>query len=212
MAKTERIQRACTVRNLYAAKFSEFTFDGDWLKLLGNPERSGSWCIHGGSGEGKTTFAMQLAAYLSTHERVLFNSVEMGMSKATRLTMQRAGITPEHNILIVNEDFEQLCARLEAASSQKIIITDSVDYFNMDKEGFRLLEKQFSNRLFIWLCHGFGKDPELKLSVHIKRKSHVKIKIEGYKALATSRFENSGEKVIWDEGAEKYWSQEAFKI
>ena len=83
--------RAYSSANIRSARFKTVDFDGAWLASIGMPVLRGTWLIYGGSGSGKTSFCLQLAKYLSQFGRVLYNSLEQGLSP----TMQAAWIAGE---------------------------------------------------------------------------------------------------------------------
>lgn len=70
-------------------------FDGLWAKPFGQPEYNGVWIIYGIDKNGKTWFAIKLAGYLSTFDKVLYVSAEEGISLSIQDTLKRAGVTPD---------------------------------------------------------------------------------------------------------------------
>lgn len=67
--------RALTIRNLYDKVFSFLPLEDEWLEAIGTEtEDSGVWLIYGKEKNGKTTFALKLANYLSTMRKVLYIS------------------------------------------------------------------------------------------------------------------------------------------
>ena len=70
--------RRLSVSNLYSQKFKFMPFTGEWKKILGNRERKGCWMIYGNAKNGKTSFALRLANYLSSIEKVLYIAAEEG--------------------------------------------------------------------------------------------------------------------------------------
>ncbi|KAA6312942.1 hypothetical protein EZS27_036205, partial [termite gut metagenome] len=57
--------RAYSVKNVLDSEFETLAFEGIWNEAVGLPELSGSWIIYGTTKNGKTTFAMMLAKYLT---------------------------------------------------------------------------------------------------------------------------------------------------
>lgn len=84
--KKERLPRALSVSDMIKKTYSVFEFEGEWKEFVGCPERSGVWFVYGRSGNGKTSFMMQLAKELAKHGKVLYNSLEEGQGK----TLQNA--------------------------------------------------------------------------------------------------------------------------
>ena len=48
-------------KNLEDIRHEYIDFDGEWYLAFGRPEKSGCWIIYGKSGQGKSSFALQLA-------------------------------------------------------------------------------------------------------------------------------------------------------
>ena len=61
--------RAKSVSELLATKVETFPFKDEWYDAFGEPERKGVWLVWGNSGNGKTTFVVQLCKYLCQFER-----------------------------------------------------------------------------------------------------------------------------------------------
>mgnify|MGYP000302557014 CR=1 FL=1 len=52
------------VREMLSMKFNTLGFEGPWYDAFRTPERRGVWFVWGNSGNGKTSFVMQLCKYL----------------------------------------------------------------------------------------------------------------------------------------------------
>ena len=69
----------------------------------------------------------------------------------------------------------------------------------------------FQNKLFIFVAHEKNKEPQGAIAEYIRYNSDIKIRVEGYKAFFTTRYEDSekgeGGKdfIIWEKGANEYW-------
>lgn len=61
------------VREILGMKFDTLPFEGVWHDAFGTPERRGVWFVWGNSGNGKTSFVMQLCKYLCRFGRVAYN-------------------------------------------------------------------------------------------------------------------------------------------
>ncbi|EOA54205.1 hypothetical protein HMPREF1214_04169 [Bacteroides sp. HPS0048] len=66
--------RTLSVKNLYSQRFTILPIKGLYESSFGQPSDNGIWLIYGKEKNGKTTFALQLADYLSTLKRVLYIS------------------------------------------------------------------------------------------------------------------------------------------
>ena len=68
------IKRALTIQNILEKQYKLFEFDGVWESAFSKPETSGVWFVWGNSGNGKTSFILQLIKYLTNFE-VIFVSI-----------------------------------------------------------------------------------------------------------------------------------------
>lgn len=203
------MKRGLSVDNVLNAKFNGLDFDGKWREVFGRPERSHSWAIWGQSGSGKTTFNMQLAKYLSCFERVLYNSLEEGLSKSIQMAYKRAGIRRGDKVTLVSEPMTLLQKRLQKEKSPNIVIIDSVKYTRFRWTDYEAFCSLFPSKLLIWIMHSQGKEPKGALSCDIRYDSFVKIYTEGYRAFVTSRYVEGGDGYmdIWVEGAKDYYGE-----
>lgn len=200
------MSRGYGIDQFYSKKFKELEFTGDWLKLIGKPEVSGAWIVWSSSGNGKTVFASQLAKYLSSFGRVAYNSLEEGVSKSLRGAFHIAGINKTHKIVLLDkEPIAALVLRLRKPKSPRFIVVDSLQYANLTLYSYKKLLDDFKDKIFIFISHADGKQPAGRLAKSIRYDSNVKIYIEGFKAVAQSRYGSEGEFIIWQKGAEEYW-------
>ncbi len=186
-------------------------FEGAWLRLIGNPSLRGSWIVWGQSGNGKTHFVLQLCKYLTQFGRVAFNSMEEGAGASIKKAFKEEQMQEVNGklILIDNESMDDLIIRLKKKKSPRIIAIDSLQYAGLNYAGYKALKEMFPHKLFVWVSHAEGKLPEGRVANRIRYDAAVKIRIEGYKAFAQSRYGTTSEPyVIWPEGAESYWGKE----
>ncbi len=198
--------RALSVDNVLNARFSGLEFDGKWAQAFGQPELAHSWIIWGQSGSGKTTFNMQLAKYISGFERVLYNSLEEGLSASIQAAYKRAGLNKGDKVTLVSESMKELEDRLSKKKSPKVVIIDSIRYTRFRWSQYERFCQRFPNKVLIWVGHAKGKDPKGSLAQDIRYDAFVKIYVEGFRAFITSRYsmENEGYIDIWQEGAAAY--------
>ena len=185
--------------------FNTLDFEGDWLKHIGAPELSGSWLAWGASGNGKTAYALQVAKYMSQFTKVHYNTLEEGMRKSFKLTLERSNIKsiPAGRFGFHAEDYDALVMRLEKKRSANFIIIDSAQYFfrGMSIKHYFDLINHFDNKLFLFISHAQGMSPKGKLADHIRYHSDVKIHVKDFVAeIQASRFGGREPHVIWEEG------------
>ena len=207
--------RAISNKNVLQAHFEVAEFTGAWLASFGKPELRGTWMIYGGSGSGKTTFVMQLCKYLTSFRRVAYNSLEQGLSLSLQKAWERVGMEDVGTriILLDKESLKDLKARLKRKQSPDIIVIDSVQYlrrFTIDQHID--LKREFPDKLFIYISQEDKGQPKGCTAKNIRYDADVKIRVEGYKAFTTTRYEvaerNEGgaDFVIWEQGAREYWA------
>ena len=206
--------RAISNKNVLTAKFEVADFDGAFLASFGRPELRGAWIIYGGSGCGKTTFVMQVCKYLTRFRRVAYNRLEQGLSLSLQKAWERVGMEEVGNriILLNKESLKDLRVRLAKKQSPDVIVVDSVQYWHGLKwSDFTNLKDDYPNKLFIFISQERGGLPDGKLSQKIRYDSEIKIRVEGYKAFVTTRYEvadlgeGGADFVIWEAGAQEYW-------
>lgn len=211
--------RAISNQNVLAAKFETVEFTGEWLASFGRPELRGTWIIWGGSGSGKTTFTLMLCKYLANFGRVAYDSLEQGLSLSRQKAWERVGMAEAGNsvILLNKEELPELRARLNKRKSPEIVIIDSVQYLDgFNWASFKKLKREYPGKLFVFISQAdrAGKDPDGKLAGKIRYDAEIKIKVEGFKAFVTTRYEDAergeggADFVIWEQGAAEYWAEQ----
>ena len=211
------MSRAISNKNVLAAQFETADFDGPFLASFGRPELRGAWIIWGTSGSGKTTFTLQLCKYLAGFRRVAYNSLEQGLSLSLQRAWERVEMAEAgSNIILLNkETLPELRARLSKRKSPEIIVIDSVQYLTkFYVQQFNELKEDFPDKLFIFISQAdkAGKDPAGSVAKHIRYDADIKIRVEGYKAFVTTRYEDptkgegGADFIIWQQGANDYWA------
>ena len=166
-------------------------FDGKYAASFGDKvPRTGHWIIYGDSGHGKTTFCMQLAKYLCKFGRVAYNTLEEGpgfsfQNSANRITFTRY---EGSRIQVICEDVKDLWDRLASNASPDIVIIDSLQFSSYVKSEIKKLDKNFPNKLFIWISHQDGSKPQGAIGKWLEFAAHIKIPVEGFRAFPKSRF------------------------
>lgn len=211
--------RAISNQNVLAARFEVAAFSGEWLASFGRPELRGTWIIWGDSGSGKTTFTLMLCKYLANFGRVAYDSLEQGLSLSLQRAWERVGMIEAGNsvILLNKEDLPELTARLRKRKSPEIIIIDSLQYLTkFYMQQLKELKAEFPDKLFIFISQAdkAGKDPDGHMAKKIRYDAEIKIKVEGFKAFVTTRYEDSekgeggADFIIWEQGAADYWAEQ----
>jgi len=184
-------------------------FEGEWLDSIGCPEITGSWIIWGNSGNGKTRFALQLCKYLSQFGKVAYNSLEEGISESLRKALQETNMIQAARRFTVldRESIPDLIDRLDKRKSADIVCIDSLQYSDLNYKEYKSLKERFPQKLFIYISHADGRNPDGRVAKKVKYDSNVKVFVEGFQAQVTSRYGGGVPFIVWREGYERYNSE-----
>ena len=91
------MKRALTVNEVLKEKKTTFDFEGQWREAFGEPERTGVWFIWGNSGNGKSSFTMQLCKELSRFDRVSHHEAGFPAPLTTQNTIHQAAMGTDMN-------------------------------------------------------------------------------------------------------------------
>jgi hypothetical protein len=200
-------KRALTIEDIRKYQAETLPFDGEWFEAIEKPELTGSLIIWGGSANGKTRFALQLAKYLSKFCKVAYNSLEEGLSLSMQHAIAEVGMSDAKRnfVLLDKESISDLKVRLKKQRSARVVIIDSLQYTGMTYADYKELRDTFRNKLFIFISHADSAEPKGNVGKAVKYDAFVKIRVEGYKAFPQSRYGGGKEYVIWKIGATNYW-------
>lgn len=190
--------RALTIRNLYDKVYSYLPLSGEWEAIGDKTEDSGLWLIYGKEKNGKTTFALKMANYLSSIGKVMYISAEEGASTNIAQTCQRIGISVTNKTLHLFEfmTLEELREKLSKRKSAQIIFIDNTtEYrYEMKINDVSGLLKEFPGKLFIFLAHESAKDkgePDIALAKFCKKKAKRVFHVVGLSAQVLGRTETA---------------------
>lgn len=206
------MRNAISISNVIAARFETLAFTGKWKDAVGEPELTGSWMIYGPPKNGKTSVAMKLAKFMTQYvNRVAYDSVEEGLSLTIQKAMERENMLEvAKKVLLYDKlDIDELIEKLDKHKSPDVVIIDSVQFLEMTFKDYKMLKQRYPNKLFIYISHIDGKEPEGRVAKRIWRDANVVLRVEGYRAFPTSRYESKGTPIdISTELANQYWGLE----
>lgn len=202
-------RKALSPNQVFSMKKESFDLSEEWRSAFGAPETCGTWFVWGQSGNGKTSFMVQLARELCRHGRVIYDSLEEGFALSFREQLRRHDMLDVNGrLLLVEEDMATLRHRLEKRRSPRIVIIDSLQYTGLTFETYRELVTSLPRHLFVFSCQARGNKPDGRSANRIMYDAMLKIWIEGYRAYSKGRFIGDvGYIDIWEEGARRYWGE-----
>lgn len=137
------------------------------------------------SGNGKTSFVMQLCKELCKYDRVVYNSLEEGACLTVQNNLKMHGMSEvSRRLAFIQEDMEALKARLRRHKSYNIVVVDSFQYTRMSYRDYIALKEAFPGKLFIFISHAKGKNPKGDAAESVMYDATLKIWVEGGKASA----------------------------
>ncbi len=200
------MKRALTITDIRNYKTKTYLLDDGLDLALGEVELTGSWIVWGGSANGKTRFALQLAKALAKHVRVAYDSLEEGLSLSMQHAIEDVGFADvkRNFILLDGEGIDELKERLRKQRSPKVVIIDSLQYTGLTYTEYKALRDEFRSKLFIFISHAEGHNPKGAVANSVKYDAFVKVYVEGYRAYPQSRYGGNVPYTVWPEGAAKY--------
>lgn len=200
--------RAYSVNQVLQMNKKTFPFEGEWYDAFGEPERIGVWFVWGNSGNGKSSFVMQLCKELTKYGKVGYNSLEEGTTLTMQANLERFKMHEvSRRMVILNcEPIEEMSERLLKRKSPDIMVVDSFQYSQLNYKSYLKLKEKHKNKLLVFVSHADGKQPSGRSAKSVMYDATLKVWIEGYTAFSKGRFiGETGKYMIWDKGVYMYW-------
>lgn len=201
--KPVNMKKALSATDIRRKSYETLPFEGEWQEAFGCPESTGVWFIWGNSGNGKSTFAIQLCNELARFGKVLYNSLEEGTSLTFRNKLDM--LHSDTKLQVVNESIADLTERLKMRRSARFVIVDSFQYTELTYRSYLAFKRANAGKLIVFISHADGRFPAGRTAKSVMFDASLKVWVEGYKAYSKGRFigENGGVYTIWEEGANK---------
>lgn len=202
------MKKALSMVDLMRKNREVYAFEGALQEAFGQPEQNGVWFIWGRSGNGKTSFVLQLCKELTRYGKVAYDSLEEGDSLTMQNALMRVGMGDVgRRFILLNESLKELDTRLKRRRSPDIVVVDSFQYAHIDLKQYEEFIDQHKNKLIIFVSQADGSKPWGRTAQSAMYSASLKIWVEGYRAISKGRYRgNLGYYTIWAEKAEEYWS------
>lgn len=202
------MKKALSMVDLMRKNREVYAFEGALQEAFGQPEQNGVWFIWGRSGNGKTSFVLQLCKELTRYGKVAYDSLEEGDSLTMQNALMRVGMGDVgRQFILLNESLKELDTRLKRRRSPDIVVVDSFQYAHIDLKQYEEFIDQHKNKLIIFVSQADGLKPWGRTAQSAMYSASLKIWVEGYRAISKGRYRgNLGYYTIWAEKAEEYWS------
>ncbi|MGV4529124.1 hypothetical protein [Ornithobacterium rhinotracheale] len=185
-----------------------FEFDGIWREVMGTPPVTGFWIVYGNEKQGKTSFSLWLAEYLSKFDRVLYVSAEQGIGSSFKYSFDKAKANPRNRKVRYAEylPIVELQEYLDSRKSHNIIIIDNITRYDteLDREKIMELKQKYENKkLIIFISHEESNEPDRASGRLIKKLAEIIIRVEGLACEVSGRCPK-GTLLIDEEKAQLY--------
>lgn len=203
------MKKALSMVDLMRKNREVYAFEGALQEAFGQPEQNGIWFIWGRSGNGKTSFVLQLCKELTRYGKVAYDSLEEGDSLTMQNALMRVGMGDVgRRFILLNESLKELDTRLKRRRSPDIVVVDSFQYAHIDLKQYEEFIDQHKNKLIIFVSQADGLKPWGRTAQSAMYSASLKIWVEGYRAISKGRYRgNLGYYTIWAERAEEYWGE-----
>ena len=204
------MKKALSMVDLMRKNREVYAFEGALQEAFGQPEQNGVWFIWGRSGNGKTSFVLQLCKELTRYGKVAYDSLEEGDSLTMQNALMRVGMGDVgRRFILLNESLKELDTRLKRRRSPDIVVVDSFQYAHIDLKQYEEFIEQHKNKLIIFVSQADGLKPWGRTAQSAMYSASLKIWVEGYRAISKGRYRGTlGYYTIWAEKAEEYWNKQ----
>lgn len=203
------MKKALSMTDLMRKHREVYAFEGEWQEAFGQPEQNGVWFIWGRSGNGKTSFVLQLCKELTRYGKVAYDSLEEGDSLTMQNALIRVGMGDVgRQFVLLNESLKELDTRLKRRRSPNIVVVDSFQYAHINLKEYEEFIDLHKKKLIIFVSQADGTKPLGRTAQSAMYSASLKIWVEGYRAISKGRyFGDKGYFTIWEERAAKYWKK-----
>lgn len=197
-----------TAKEVINTKKDVMSLTGAWGDAFGEVERVGVWFVWGNSGNGKSSFVMQLCRELARHGRVVYNSLEEGAGLTMQNTLKRFDMARFRGRfqLLDCEPMEEMSERMVRRNSADFWVVDSFQYSQMTYFDYIRFKEAHRNKLVVFVSHASGSMPDGRSAKKVMYDASLKVWVEGFRAISKGRFiGTTGVYTIWEDGAAEYW-------
>jgi hypothetical protein len=184
------MRRAIGITEFLAKEFITYDFEGAWKDCLGEPERNFTMCVYGSSGQGKTSFCIAFAKYLTQFTRVYYNTFEEGISKTIQDALRRYNMQEVAGKMVFGdmESVAEMDERMGRRGSPGVYFIDSRDYLNLTAAQFKRLRDKHPRKAIIVICWAKTGQPKGDYAKAIEYMCDIKVYVHDLVANPRSRF------------------------
>lgn len=193
--------RTLGISQIMNKKYHTLDFSGEWLDTFGAPSDPFHCLVFGHPKNGKTTFMMRFAKYLTGFGKVFYSSIEEGDTKTTQdaFIRERMDEIPHGKFMLGDQfQFTDLVEYLKGRNRGKFVFIDSRDYMKLTAQQYIKLVTLFPRKSFIIICWEQAGKPAGKFAKDIEYMVDMVVHVHDFKARVRSRFGGGKDYVIWN--------------
>lgn len=142
------MSKLISVHELSKKKYRALGLGEAWVPYIGQPETKLRMIVWGDSGQGKTTFVIQLCKELTKLGKVYYNSAEEGEGSSLQNNMLRNRVAedcrPGFFMVGDRDSFEKMVSRLAQPRHRiKFVVIDSLQYLKLTEDQYKYLIETF---------------------------------------------------------------------
>ena len=197
------MSRVLSISNLYDKKYENIPLSGVWADAFGKQEYGGAWLIYGSEKNGKSSFALMLANYLSKIGSTLYVSAEEGTIETFKDACMRAGIERSNQNLKVLEYYPLEALKkdhFEKRRKPRFVFIDNLTVYKgeITDEVIFSLTKEYPDITIIYIAHEEDNEPYMAVGKACKRFARVIVRVIGLTAFFSGRLGSKGGEFVID--------------
>ena len=127
-----------------------YPFEGDFKKVLGEPDIRFSTLIRGEAKSGKSTYAALFAQYISQFGKTLYVSAEERLnSKTLQNRIKQCGVVSDKVRFVHTKNIAEI-EKLVQTGGYRFVVIDSIQHVQMSYNEFEALRFKFRRRKLSW--------------------------------------------------------------
>lgn len=204
--------KVLSLNQLLKRKYKSLEKMPDWFsEIFGQLVYNFIMVVWGDSANGKSNFMMQFIKVLTENGRVLYVGLEEGAARTMQAKAAKYFDKEVHSGRIRFADhtmtYKEVFTELDKKGSARFVVVDSIQYWNISYEEYKVLKKRYPNKSFIFISHANGKLPDGATAKKVRYDADVKVFVQGFVAFVKSRYLDGDPKnyVIWEKGARNTW-------
>lgn len=208
------MRRGYSVKQAMTVKVHQLELSERFERAFGSPETTGVWFVWGESGNGKTSFVMQLCKELTRFGKVVYDSLEQGLGASMQQTLRQQEMVEVNRrfMILDRESLAELDHRMKLPRSPKIYVIDSIQCIEASIGEIRKFLRRHRDRLIIFVSQTEGSHPSGRTAQRVMFDADMKIYVEGFRAMSKGRFFGTEPYyTVWGEGAERYYGSKKEK-